>query len=88
MGPLAPFQELDACKSAVGRSPPQNKAGFWWTVEEVRERLKAIITAAFGTACDLMVLHDIDMQMAAFVHPLSRIGGVNASQGTRDFFAA
>ena len=65
----------------------QNKAGFYWTVDEVRERLKAIMTEEFGTVYDLMVLHEIDMRTAAYAHALNRIGAAIASQGTRGFFA-
>jgi glutamate dehydrogenase/leucine dehydrogenase len=43
-------------------------------VDEVRERLKAIMTEEFGTVYDLMVLHEIDMPTAAHVHALNRIG--------------
>jgi glutamate dehydrogenase (NADP+) len=56
-------------------------------VDEVRERLKAIMTEEFGTVYDLMVLHEIDMRTAAYAHALNRIGAAIASQGTRGFFA-
>jgi len=33
------------------------------------------MTEEFGTVYDLMVLHEIDMRTAAYVHALNRIGG-------------
>ncbi len=65
----------------------QNKAGLYWTAEEVRDRLKAIMTTEFGAVYDLMTHHKIDMRTAAYVQALNRIGAAIASQGTRGFFA-
>ena len=45
------------------------------------------MTEEFGTVYDLMVLHEIDMRTAAYVHALNRIGAAIASQGTRGFFS-
>ena len=65
----------------------QNKAGFYWDVHEIRQRLKTIMTDEFGSVYDLMRLHEIDMRTAAYAHALNRIGAAIGAQGTRGFFS-
>lgn len=65
----------------------QNRAGYYWTVEEVQERLSQIMSREFNTIYKLMATHKIDMRTAAYTHALNRIGEAIASQGTRQYFS-
>lgn len=66
----------------------QNKAGYYWPVDEVHTKLRRIMTREFNAVYDLMGRHEIDMRTAAYTHALSRIGDAIASQGTSSYFAA
>ncbi len=65
----------------------QNKAGFYWTEEEVHQRLQAIMTREFNNVYDIMERKKIDMRTAAYAHALSRIGTAISSLGTHAFFS-
>ncbi len=65
----------------------QNRAGYYWTVEEVQERLHQIMSREFKIIYQLMTTHQIDMRTAAYTHALNRIGEAIASQGTSQYFS-
>ena len=65
----------------------QNKAGYYWDVEEVHERLRKIMRREFDLVYRRMMDKEIDMRTAAYAHALSRIGTAIAAQGTRKYFA-
>jgi glutamate dehydrogenase (NADP+) len=65
----------------------QNRQGYYWTVEEVHQRLRQIVTREFGVVYDLAAEHGIDMRTAAYVHALNRIGTAIEAQGTQRYFA-
>lgn len=65
----------------------QNKNGLYWTLEEVHQRLHAIMAREFNTVYDLMTERDISMRVAAYVHGLNRIGESIHAQGTQSYFA-
>jgi len=65
----------------------QNKAGYYWDVEEVHDRLRKIIRREFDLVYRRMMEKNIDMRTAAYAHALSRIGTAIAAQGTRKYFA-
>jgi len=65
----------------------QNLQGYYWTVEEVHERLKAIITRQFNSIFDLADDKKISMRTAAYVLALNRIADAYAAKGTQSFFA-
>lgn len=65
----------------------QNKAGYYWDVEEVHERLRKIMRREFDLVYRRMMEKEIDMRTAAYAHALSRIGTAIAAQGTRAYFA-
>ena len=65
----------------------QNRAGYYWDIDEVHERLHKIMSREFNAVYDVMEEHGIDMRTAAYVHALGRIGKAIASQGTRAYFA-
>jgi glutamate dehydrogenase (NADP+) len=65
----------------------QNKSGYYWTVEEVRERLGVIMRREFGAVYDLMLAKKIDMRTAAYAHALQRLAPALESTGTARGFA-
>ena len=66
----------------------QNRAGYYWTVDEVHERLHQIMTREFNTIYDLMTTNQIDMRTSAYTHALNRIGNAIEAQGTERFFSS
>jgi len=65
----------------------QNKAGYYWTLEDVHHRLHEIMAREFNAVYDFMEQRHIDMRTAAYALALNRIGEAIASQGTARFFA-
>jgi glutamate dehydrogenase (NADP+) len=64
----------------------QNRIGYSWTLEEVHQRLHAIMSREFNAVHDLMEEKTIDMRTAAYALALSRLGEAIASQGTASYF--
>ncbi|MFQ5984542.1 MAG: Glu/Leu/Phe/Val dehydrogenase [Alphaproteobacteria bacterium] len=64
----------------------QNKAGYYWTLEDIRDRLRAVMEPETRRVWDLAKQRDIDMRTAAYVHALDRIAGAVAAHGTKAFF--
>jgi len=64
----------------------QNKQGYYWTIEEVHERLETIMTREFNTVYELMTEHDVPMRTAAYAHGLRRLGAAIEAQGTQQYF--
>jgi glutamate dehydrogenase (NADP+) len=65
----------------------QNKQGFYWTLEEVHQRLHEIMGKACAAVYDLAAEHKIDLRTAAYVCALNRIGSAIEAQGTQRYFA-
>ncbi len=65
----------------------QNKQGFYWSLEQVHERLQTVMVREMGAVFDLMDQHLTDMRTAAYVHALNRIGSAIEAQGTQRYFA-
>ncbi len=64
----------------------QNKNGFYWTLEDVHQKLHAIMQREFNHVYDLMLAHSISMRTAGYSHALNRLGQTMAAQGTHSFF--
>ncbi len=64
----------------------QNKAGFYWPLEEVHAKLRIIMLREFNAIYDLMSEKKTDMRTAAYVHALNRIGKAIEAQGTSRYF--
>ncbi|WP_339908482.1 Glu/Leu/Phe/Val dehydrogenase [Symmachiella dynata] len=64
----------------------QNRAGYYWTQDEVQDRLKQIMAREFNAIYELMTNHGINMRTAAYVQALNRIGEAIESQGTSRYF--
>lgn len=65
----------------------QNRAGYYWTEEEVQTRLHTIMAREFNAIHDLMTREQIDMRTAAYAHALGRLGEAVSCQGTSRYFS-
>ena len=66
----------------------QNKNGYYWTLEEVHERLHRIMQREFNYVYNLMLENNTSMRIAAYTHALNRLGDAIAAQGTQSYFSA
>ena len=64
----------------------QNKAGFYWTLDEVQTRLHTMMSREFNTVYEMMHQLETDMRTAAYAHALQRIGAAIAAHGTSQYF--
>lgn len=65
----------------------QNRSGYYWSEDEVHQRLHAVMVREFNYLYDLVQKHNINMRTAAYVHALNRIGKAIAAQGTHSYFS-
>ncbi len=66
----------------------QNRAGYYWSLEEVQDKLRRIMQTEFNAIYDTMDRIKTDMRTAAYVHALGRISAALESQGTAEYFSA
>jgi glutamate dehydrogenase (NADP+) len=64
----------------------QNRQGFAWTLEEVRERLEAVLTRAFAAIWDVHQKEQVPVREAAYAIALRRIAEATELHGTREYF--
>ncbi len=64
----------------------QNRQGFYWSLQEVQERLQAIMRREFSAIYDLMNDKAVNMRTAAYVHALNRINEAIEAGGTHRYF--
>ncbi|MAF34267.1 glutamate dehydrogenase [Candidatus Woesearchaeota archaeon] len=64
----------------------QNRAGYYWTEEEVFDKLKPIMVKAFAEVYDTMKDLKIDMRTAAYVVASKRIIEAIETKGTKAYF--
>lgn len=65
----------------------QNKNGFYWSLEEVHEKLHVIMRREFNAVYELMMEQKISMRTAGYAHALNRLSAAMAAQGTQSYFA-
>jgi glutamate dehydrogenase (NADP+) len=65
----------------------QNKAGYYWTIDDVHAKLSAIMAREFNVVFELARDREISMRTAAYVHAVNRLGEAIESQGTKSYFA-
>ncbi len=65
----------------------QNRQGFVWTLDEVRERLEQILHRAFDEMWEIHSDEGVPPRTAAYILAMRRIGEAWESQGTREYFA-
>jgi glutamate dehydrogenase (NADP+) len=64
----------------------QNRAGYAWTLEEVRARLAEVMQRAFEEIWELASAKKRSLRSAAYTVALSRIAEAIHAHGTRDYF--
>ena len=64
----------------------QNKAGYYWTEDEVRSRLKDFLQPQSESIWRTSRDKDLSMRTAAYVLALERIGSAVAAHGTKAYF--
>lgn len=64
----------------------QNKQGYYWTEQQVRERLQEIMSREFDAVNQLADRHGIDLRTAAYAQALTRIGQAIEAVGTQSYF--
>ncbi len=64
----------------------QNRAGYAWTLEEVRSRLAEIIERAFAEIWELAQGEKVSLRSAAYTVALRRIAEAIRAHGTREYF--
>ena len=65
----------------------QNRQGYPWTLEQVRERLEEVLTRAFADMWDSYQKRGGSLRAAAYTSALRRIGAAIATHGTQAWFA-
>lgn len=64
----------------------QNKGGWTWSLDDVHDRLKRIMTSAFEDVHARYRTGEVSMRAAAYAVALERIAGAVQAQGTYEFF--
>jgi len=64
----------------------QNRGGYYWSAERVKEELKYKMDQAYDAVDAAMVKFDVDMRTAAYVHALNRLNDAIAATGTQRYF--
>ena len=65
----------------------QNRNGFYWTRDEVNQKLKAKMETETQNVWDIASEKAIALRTAAYVHSLNRIGEAMDAKGTRDYYS-
>ena len=66
----------------------QNRAGYYWSEQEVHDKLRDVMVREFNNVYDIMTQHNVHMRTAAYVHALNRLGKAIEMQGTHSYFSA
>ncbi|MGB0920618.1 MAG: Glu/Leu/Phe/Val family dehydrogenase [Alphaproteobacteria bacterium] len=64
----------------------QNKAGYYWPLDEVQSKLKKIMQPEGRAVWDIKNDMGLDMRAAAYVHALGRIAEAVEAKGTKAYF--
>lgn len=59
----------------------QNEANFYWTAEEVQERLKKIMVESWKNVCEIGKKYNCTLRQAAFIAALKRLEGAIKLRG-------
>lgn len=65
----------------------QNRAGYYWSEQEIHQRLEKVMVNAFNEVYELMQENNIDMRTAAYAVALNRLGKAISVQGTHRYFS-
>jgi len=66
----------------------QNRQGFYWPVDEIHDRLRAIMEREGRAIWDVSRDKGVTMRTAAYVHALGRLAEAIEAHGTQNFFAS
>ena len=66
----------------------QNRQGYYWTIAEIHERLKASMEAEGRAIWERASERKITMRSAAYVHALGRLAEAIEAHGTQQFFTS
>jgi len=64
----------------------QNRQGYPWTLEEVRERLAQVMVRAFDDLWEVHQTRSVPLRAAAYTVAMRRIAEATESHGTREYF--
>lgn len=64
----------------------QNRSGWYWTLDEVNQRLTAKMTAEAEQVWQISQDLNIELRTAAYVHSLTRLGMALDAKGNRNYF--
>ncbi|HWK14107.1 MAG TPA: Glu/Leu/Phe/Val dehydrogenase [Rhizobiaceae bacterium] len=64
----------------------QNKQGYYWSVEEIHERLQTIMEREGRAIWDVSKEKGVTVRTAAYVHALGRLADAIEAHGTQSFF--
>ena len=59
----------------------QDRMGYYWTEDEVNERLENIMTKAFQDVLEMSLKHKVNMRVAAFMVAIKRVVDVIKLRG-------
>lgn len=66
----------------------QNRQGYYWTLDEVHARLKAIIETEADVIWNIAEDKKVRLRTAAYIHALGRLAGAIEAHGTQQFFTS
>jgi glutamate dehydrogenase (NADP+) len=66
----------------------QNRQGFYWTLEEIHDRLRTIMEREGRAVWDISRDKEISVRTAAYVHALGRLAEAIEAHGTQNFFVS
>ncbi len=66
----------------------QNRNGWYWTLDEVNQRLKEKMVSETQQVWNIVQQNNIDIRTAAYIHGLKRLGEAIDAKGTRDYYNA
>jgi glutamate dehydrogenase (NADP+) len=66
----------------------QNRQGYYWTVEDVHARLKAMMEQEGRAIWTRAQERGVSMRRSAYVHALARLAGAIEAHGTQKFFTS
>ena len=66
----------------------QNRQGYYWTLEEIHDRLRTIMEREGRSIWDLSREKGTSVRTAAYVHALGRLAEAIEAHGTQNFFVS
>ncbi|MVA97735.1 glutamate dehydrogenase [Nitratireductor sp. CAU 1489] len=66
----------------------QNRQGYYWTEEEIHDKLRVIMEREGRAVWDVARAKDVTMRTAAYVHALGRLAEAIEAHGTQNFFTS